>query len=409
MAKSLLSVTMRAIKAAERERVRQGKAANREYNAELKEQARASKARERQLKQTVVANNKERMAQEKAVKAAHLASQLTEVEILNAQINDVFGELDGLLEATLDVDDYIDLETLRKPSSSAFDRPELEVPLKPPAKPKIPSEPKYQEPPPPKGIFGRKKKLEQARLEAREAHSKQKEDWDRNATRLQLGHEADLAEYAAADEKRVKELAQEKERFQNKLSEHNRNVDQFINDLAYGDADAVQDYIAMVAENSNYPDHFDTTHDFSFRPEDAELQMKVRIPSPSDFPSIKAYKYIKASDEIRETPLPKTEFRARYCSAVYQVAVRSLHEVFEADRRGVIQTISLEIGTEEGNPATGKIGFIPFVGVSTARSAFMEFDLSNVVPEATLKHLGAAISKDPVGLVAVDVSGVRKS
>lgn len=39
----------------------------------------------------------------------------------------------------------------------------------------------------------------------------------------------------------------------------------------------------------------------------------------------------------------------------------------------------------------------------------MEFDLSGLVPQATLKHLGAAISKDPVGLVAVDVTGVRKS
>lgn len=409
MAKSLLGITMRAIKAAERERVRSANAANRAYNAEIKEQARAAKARERQMQQAKIANGRERLAQEKALKAAHIASQLAEVESLNAQIKDVFDELEGLLEATIDVDDYIDLEALRKPSSTAFDMPELEVPLTSPKKPQLTAEPKYKDPPQPKGLFGKKKKLEQARLEAMQTHDKQTEDWRRRIASIQAAYESELTAHAAAEAKRVEKLANEKERFQQKLDEHNRNVDQFVTDLAYGDADAVQDYIAMVAENSNYPDHFDITHDFAFRAEDAELQMRVSIPSPSVFPSIKAYKYVKTSDEIRETPLPKSELKSRYCSAVYQVAVRSLHEVFEADRRGIIQTISLEVGTEEGDPATGRVGFIPFVGVSTARDAFMEFDLSNVVPEATLKHLGASISKDPVNLVAADVSGVRKS
>lgn len=409
MAKSLLSGIMREIKAAERERVRQANAANRAYNAELKEQARAAKARERQLKQAVIANNREQAAQEKAVKAAHIASQLTEVESLNAQIKDVFDDLDGLLEATLDVDDYIDLETLRKPSSTPFDRPELEVAQTPPAKPRLPSEPTYQEPPQPKGLFGKKKKLERARLEAQQKHSARKEDWELQVARLQSLYEADLAEATAAEERRVKELGQEKARFQRELDEHNQEVDEFISNLSYGDVSAVHDYIAMVVGNSNYPDHFDIIHDFSFQPKDAELKMKVVIPAPSDFPSIKAYKYVKTTDEIRETPLPKTELKNRFCSAVYQVAVRSLHEVFEADRRGIIQTISLEVGAEEGDPATGKVGFIPFVGVSAEKSVFMEFDLSNVVPLATLKHLGASISKDPVNLAAADVSGVRRS
>lgn len=409
MAKSLFSVTMRAIKSAERERVRQGNAASRSHNAKLKEQARAARAHERQLKQAVIANNRELLAQEKAIKAAHVASQLAEVESLNAQIKDVFDDLNGLLEATLEVDDYIDMETLRKPSSAAFDRPELEVALSPPPKPQLPSEPSYKEPPQPKGLFGKKKKLEQARLEARAKHIEQKEDWHRRIAGLQSAYESDIAEFTAAEEKRVNELVEERERFQRELDEHNQKVDQFINNLSYGDVNAVQDYIAIVVENSNYPDHFVITHDFSFQPEDAELQMKVSIPSPRAFPSIKAYKYVQSSDDIREIPLPKTELKKRYCNMIYQVAVRSLHEVFEADRRGIIQTISLEVGTEEGDPATGKIGFIPFVGVSAEKAAFMEFDLSNVVPQATLAHLGAAISKDPVNLVAAGVSGVRRS
>jgi restriction system protein len=86
-----------------------------------------------------------------------------------------------------------------------------------------------------------------------------------------------------------------------------------------------------------------------------------------------------------------------------------MHEVFEADRRGLIKTISLEVGTETNDPATGKRAYVPFVAVAAQRATFAEFDLSAVVPLATLEHLGAAVSKNPYGLSAVDASGIRRS
>jgi restriction system protein len=208
---------------------------------------------------------------------------------------------------------------------------------------------------------------------------------------------------------RVETLAAEKARFLSEIETHNASIESFITNLSYGDADAIQEYIALVVENSSYPEHFPVRHDFSFDPSTAELNMQVSIPSPNEFPSVKSYKYVKASDEIRATDLSAAEQKRRYCSAIYQVAIRSLHEVFEADRRDLIQTISLQVGTIEKVPATGKTEFLPFVGVSAGKGSFMEFDLSGLVPLATLKHLGAAISKDPLMLVSVDVKGIRKS
>ena len=409
MAKSLLSATLRAVKAAERESVRQAKASQRAYNAELKERERKAKARERQLKQAAVANAKERTAQEKAVKAAHIAAQTAEVEGLNAQISDVHDELEGLLAATLDVDDFVDLEALRKPDDAAFDKPELETPLVAPTKPLAPTEPAYVEPPKPGGLFGKKKKLERARQVALSEFENKHRNWKDRVSRLEAEYLADLAAYEAAENQRVDLLALETKRFNDERLEHNQTIDQFISNLGYGDKDAVQDYIALVVENSRYPDHFPVECDFSFVSADAELRMEVSILPPRKFPDVKAYKYVKTSDEIRSTTLSKAEFKKRYCSALYQVAVRSLHEVFEADRRGIIRTIALEVGTKDADTATGKVGFIPFVAVSAEKTSFMEFDLSNVVPLATLQHLSASLSKDPTALMAADVTGVRQS
>jgi restriction system protein len=94
---------------------------------------------------------------------------------------------------------------------------------------------------------------------------------------------------------------------------------------------------------------------------------------------------------------------------VNQVALRSLHEVFEADRRGLIQSIALQVGTETIDPATGVETYVPFVAVGADRSTFTAFDLAAVVPAATLAHLGAAVSKNPLGLVRADVSGIRRT
>lgn len=410
MAKSLLSVTLKAMKAANKDYARRAKAAERRDLTERREVARQAKAYEAKVQKAEIADERDRKAYEKAVKAAHAAAQQAEVDRMNSEIGAVFDDLEELLAATIDVDDHIDLETLRKPSDTTpFDMPDLEIPLVAPKRPKDTPEPTYVEPAKPKGFFGKKRKLEEARAIARQTHETQKAEWASRTAALEHKYAIELAAYEQAEAERVETLAAEKNRFRQELDDHNQSIDQFITNLSYGDAEAVQEYISLVVENSSYPDHFEVTHEFSFAPETAELRMSVTVPTPGSFPAIKAYKYVTTSDEICEVPMSQTEIRKRYASVLYQVAIRSLHEVFEADRRGLIRTISLEVGTEAQHPATGRLDFLPFVGVSVERDSFMAFDLSGLVPLATLKHLGAAISKDPVALVAVDVTGVRKS
>lgn len=398
------------MKAAEENHGRRAKAAERRDLTERREVARQAKAYEAKVRKAEIADERDRKAYEKAVKAAHAAAQQAEVDQKNSEIDAVFDDLEGLLAATIDVDDHIDLETLRKPFDTApFDMPDLEIPLVAPKRPQHPPEPTYVEPAKPKGFFGKKRKLEEARAIARQTHETQKAEWASRISALEDRYANEFAAYEQAEAERVETLAAEKNRFRQELDDHNQSIDQFITNLSYGDAEAVQEYISLVVENSTYPDHFEVTHKFSFAPETAELRMSVTVPTPDSFPAIKAYNYVKTSDEIRQVPMPQAEIKRRYASVVHQVAIRSLHEVFEADRRGLIRTISLEVGTKAKHPATGRLDFLPFVGVSAERDSFMEFDLSGLVPLATLKHLGAAISKDPTALVAADVSGVRKS
>jgi restriction system protein len=109
------------------------------------------------------------------------------------------------------------------------------------------------------------------------------------------------------------------------------------------------------------------------------------------------------------TTLSQKECRDRYNGAIHQVALRSFHEVFESDRRGLIETISMEVGTNTVDPATGQQTYVPFIIAAAERETFLAFELSAVVPALTLARLGAAVSKNPYSLVAAERSGVRRS
>jgi len=264
-------------------------------------------------------------------------------------------------------------------------------------------------PDPPKAIFGRKKKRAEAIRMARVAYTEAQTVWESEMSRVQAQRKSRAEQYAQDERSRAAELEKEKSRFVAEVNEHNKKLDELIANLGYGTAEAIQEYVSIVVSNSEYPEHFPVEHEFNFEPATAELDMKVLVPPPCDFPHVKTYKYVKSSDKITETLLAQRDLKSRYAGAIHQVGIRSIHEVFEADRRGIIRAISLEVGTKTIVPATGKFSYLPLLAVAVSKDVFMDFDLSSIDPAATLKHLGAAISKNPYGLVTIDVAGIRRS
>ena len=150
------------------------------------------------------------------------------------------------------------------------------------------------------------------------------------------------------------------------------------------------------------------SHEYSFDIGSRELLLAVTIPDPTAVPDVKEYRYVKARDEIVSTALPARECKERYANAVWQVALRTLHEIFEADRASKISSIALTVGVSRFAPATGRPETVPLAVVAADRGTFTSFDLVNVVPQATLVHMGAALSKSPFDLAPADTSvGVR--
>lgn len=377
----------------------------------------AQRAEQLLIAASIKASEADRKRMEREVAAAHVAAMQAQVDEQNAELAAIYEDLDTLLQSTLSVDDYVDLSELKRVvEHPAFEHPDLESPAPRPIAIVPSPEPVAQPPAKPTGLFGRKKKAEEAQAQAeaefKNAHARWRSEMDSLPDR-----KAKLeADYQALEANRISQLEKERKRYaresaerDSEVAEHNASVDKFIADLGYGAEGAVQEYVGIVLANSLYPEHFEVEHEAKFEPSTAELKVRAIVPGPDKVPAGKSFKYTKASDEISAVASTQKDVKGRYANAVNQVALRTLHEVFEADRRGIVQSISLEVGTETISPATGKTVYIPFVLVGASRESFISIDLANVVPAATLDHLGASVSKSPFDLTAATTTGIRRS
>lgn len=391
-------------------------AARATYQANLAAQRQAEQARrqfERAQTQADRSSAAAQKAAEREAKQLHDQAMTAEAASLNAQLASTYEEIDTILGATLAIDDYVDLGRLRTVAQHPpFARTDLQVPIPPPVPASPRAEPWYAEPPAPRGFGGKKKHAELvARVQA--SFAADHEAWRQEVAEFQ---QRQIQEHQAAEQQRLawldhvwQEYQAECRQREAEAAEANSRLDALILGLARNEHAAVQEYVGIVLGNSTYPDCFPVDHEYEFDAELKELTLTVLVPPPEAIPSQKQYKYVRSSNEITATALPKKDQKDRYCSAIYQVAVRSLHEVFEADRAGRIQTIALTVATEALDPATGLARATALVAVAAERNSFLTFDLSNIVPLSTLQHLGASISKDPFALIGIDgTQGVRQ-
>ncbi len=404
---------------AARQHVQAMKAAQREQVAAARHAEQARKQAEQAYGQAVRAAAADRKRAEQEAKRLHLEAMAAEVESMNIQLAREYEEIDGLLAATLAVDDFVDLESLRTVAEHPpFSRADLEMPVPPPPPDPGPPEPQWVEPPAPKGfgsLLGGKKRYADVRAQAWASYSAEHAAWQAATAQLPTQQLDQMQRHQEAETRRVAELAAARRAYDDECAERqaladesNKRLDELIAGLAAGEQAAVEEYIGVVLGNSVYPKSFPVEHDFDFDAELKELALRVTVPGPEQVNSVKAYKCNRSTDEIASTSLTQKEQKERYASAVEQTAVRSIHEVFEADRRATIRTISLAVGTDSIDPATGQVKRTPLVAVAVDRDTFETFDLAHVVPGATLEHLGALVSKNPFGLVAIDTSkGIR--
>jgi len=349
----------------------------------------------------------------------HIEAMEAEAAAQSIQIAEDLEAIDSILEHSLSNAIAFDLESLRTVAKHPeFKAPEFESPTPPPVMVTARAEPEFTPPPAPTGLsatFGGKKRHAEEIARAREAFELDHEKWVAESAEIPTLQLEQMKEFQDAEELRLSKLADAKRTYEaectqrdEEVAETNRELDELIQGIAKEDKQALQTYVSIVLGNSVFPDCYPVTYEFEYDGDLRELELSSTIPGPSQLPAIREMRYNKTKDEILPVALTQKQMKDRYAAALHAVALRTLHEVFEADSQGHIQTIALTVVTTDNDPATGLLTQIRLLAVAVDRETFNTYDLTKVVPLATLQHMKALLSKNPYELIPIDQSrGVR--
>jgi restriction system protein len=315
------------------------------------------------VKQQLIIDSKQRKAIEKEIDRLLLVSQTAHVVALNQIVEEEVEQLNEILKATLTVDDFLDFESLKKrmPKPGISLTEAGQVVGMPPLESILPLKPS--------GIRallpGIKQEYERETTVARENYKQQV------LSKLR------------------------------KISTYNAEIEQFKTEFNAANPEAIVDYFALVLETSSYPKTFPKEAKLAYVPESKQLVIEFDLPPFEAIPEVASYKFVKSKGELTTTNRPAAQRKTLYASVTAQIALRTIHELFEADRSQHLDTIVFNGYVDSIDKGTGLLARTCLITVRTTRDVFTKFNLSKVDPLACLKTLNAGVSKSPAELVPV--------
>lgn len=382
--KSAVSVILRTTKALER----QHQAQLRAQTKAARDAERARQAYLRAKEQATKMAEKERKAQEKENARLYVEARIAEAGLKNEQLEQEIKRLENLLPETLSQDSYIDLETLKQdPQIPNFVSGKLGVLLEKPILEK------YL----PEDLTGLKKLVPGATQKHKKAVAQAHERYETDLEKFkqkEFERKQKLAVMKVEHDRKVEEIRKQ-------AADQNAEVEQLQDGLKDRKPEAIVKYFTSVLESSNYPDDFPQEAKLAYVPESKQLVVEYDLPPFDAVPTVGSYKYVKAKDEISETVRPASQRKNLYASVTAQIALRTLHELFKADRQEYLETVVFNGHVDSIDPSTGHAIRPCLITVRTTRDTFTKFDLSKVDPVACLKGLNAGVSKSPSELVPV--------
>lgn len=353
--------------------------------------------------------------QERSQKATGKRQQDERKALAAEQSTEAQQELDGLsllLKATLSVDDNVNWESLKDKAPFPEKEPALQPLPSEPTLPPLPAEPnsldsKYV---PSLGILDRllSSRKDRAIAEKQALFASDLQMWQEHTAQIKRTHTAALQAHSSSITaarqdcaKRIAEWSARREDYITKQSTGNAAVD--AKRVAYESANpnAIVEYCDFVLSASHYPDYFPQEFDLDYVPTAKTLIVDYQLPSPDDLPRLKGVKYIANRDDFEEQFLSESKASKLYEDVLYQIVLRTVHELFEADAISALDAVVCNGMVTAVDRTTGKPVTSCVLSLRASRAEFLEINLAQVDPKACFKSLKGVGSSKLHGLSPV--------
>lgn len=317
----------------------------------------------------------------------------------------------SLLKHTLSVDDAVEwsaLLTHKKWTSRRFSLPK-------PEKPKYPvaiewNAEEYTKPKIPWLLYFQSDKIREnhlKRFEERQKRNsvdieKKNEETAVAIRKLQKGFQKEMQNWKAKKTEWEAKQAELEEEFENENERHNIKVKQLEADWKKGNADSVIEHADIVLGASKYPDWMDSNYHIQFNEEERLLKLEFHLPPPNVVKVVKTARFVSSTGEIKETYISEREQKTIYDDLCYQIALRSTHELFEADIHDNIASILFNGVVEFVERTTGQMTKATILSAVFEKHQFECLNLTAVDPKACFKSFKGVAASSLIGLTPIN-------
>jgi restriction system protein len=215
------------------------------------------------------------------------------------------------------------------------------------------------------------------------------ESWGRQVAQIDAKNKKLEAEYKLS----VQHWQEAKDTYETEQAKRNSEILEKKKAYFGSNPQAIVEYCDMVLSNSRCPDTFPQEWNLEYLEDSRSMVVDYFLPSPDDVPKLKEVKYAPSKDELTEVQLQEAAFNKLYDSLLYQIALRSIHEVYESDQIDAVASIVFNGWVRSVDRGTGKLVTACVLSVQASRVEFQQIDLKHVDPKQcfkTLKGVGSS-------------------
>lgn len=218
---------------------------------------------------------------------------------------------------------------------------------------------------------------------------------------LKSKYEAELKVHEESYQKILKSWENDKKDFLREQEILSESLEKLKENYYNGDLESIHYYSNQILSNSKYYDTFPQEFELEYNPENKILIVEYQLPSLEDIPTLKEVKYIQTRDEVTEKHITKAQLNRLYDKILYQITLRTLHELYEAHESDLIEAIVFNGHVNSIDPATGQELNNCVLSVQANKEDFEEINLEMVEPKACFKKLKGVGSTKLHSLTAI--------
>ena len=226
--------------------------------------------------------------------------------------------------------------------------------------------------------------------QATAAYDRALTQWEQDCAAIDAVHKANLLVYAI----KITEWEHARKQHKTDQEQQHAEIDTLRHEYQSGIPSAVEYFFAEVLNHSAYPESFPQGNTLGFNQDSGVLIVDYELPNQLAFPTIKEVKYIAAREQFQEVPVSDAWLKKTYDEVLYQIALRTLHELYNADESAVLKSVVFNGWVQSIDKATGVEAHGCILSVQAERDELLQINLSQVDPKACFRKLkGVASSK----------------